>query len=464
MKNWIQEMEFAEKVVRGSSWRANTRRNILNELKKDVDPRIIGKTYEFGPHIWFFRDIKRSKELKEAIPKLEVEVTPKIIGISLYIEKPDKEFNSHWAWFHFIQLLESNTVYRGNFNEIFKKGFRIVLEDKDVSSFNLNEIVEHIKGKPVSEWYGLRIRYSISKEETLKDDEQALKTIISKLKELKFLYTFLTDAWEEALISEPIEFKTPKYKINSKGIEYILTPSRNAAGRITIGYFKEVIILYIFKEGKYKPSEFKEYIKSFNILNNVDQQPMPTKNYPEWEHYIDRAKQELLNNKILKKDSDETFSISELKLEEVYNRVLKYLELVLEPFEAENTGEKEYPPDRVPTMVMRTIRDTALAYKIKKKRNYCCQVCGTALIVKGKGYAEAHHIKQIQYDGPDVETNIVILCPNHHVLFDNGEIAIFPEDCKSIIDNTSKIIGKLTSPLPRKEYVEYHYKNIYKKT
>jgi putative restriction endonuclease len=41
-------------------------------------------------------------------------------------------------------------------------------------------------------------------------------------------------------------------------------------------------------------------------------------------------------------------------------------------------------------------------------------------------YAEGAHIKGLgeAHGGPDTESNILCLCPNHHVLFDNYAISI----------------------------------------
>ncbi len=125
-------------------------------------------------------------------------------------------------------------------------------------------------------------------------------------------------------------------------------------------------------------------------------------------------------------------------------------------------GDKEYPPNKITTTIIRRIRDTALSKKIKEERNYQCQICGTTLSIKGKGYAETHHVKPLSRDGVDKEDNMLVLCPNCHVLFDYGEIAISPEDCKSVINHGGKAIGTLKPPLPKKEYVKYHYNNLYK--
>ncbi|MCK4436454.1 HNH endonuclease [bacterium] len=124
---------------------------------------------------------------------------------------------------------------------------------------------------------------------------------------------------------------------------------------------------------------------------------------------------------------------------------------------------EEYPPNKITTTITRAVRDTALSNKIKEERNYQCQVCGTTLIIKGKGYAETHHVKPLGQEGPDIESNMLVLCPNHHILFDYGEIAVSPEDGIAVIDGGGHGIGTLKPPFPKKEYIEYHYHNIYKK-
>ena len=118
----------------------------------------------------------------------------------------------------------------------------------------------------------------------------------------------------------------PKYRINSNGRRYIFDPSRNKDGRIPTRYFKNVIIMYIFEKGKYKPSEFKAYIESLGILNDRDWDQMTTRDYPKWKHYVDRAKQQLLDYQVLFENHSKTFFIFGQKLDKIYNKISKYLE------------------------------------------------------------------------------------------------------------------------------------------
>ena len=80
--------------------------------------------------------------------------------------------------------------------------------------------------------------------------------------------------------------------------------------------------------------------------------------------------------------------------------------------------------------VIRTVRlrNTLLAADIKRKYDNTCQICKQRLELVEGTYAEAHHVKPIgsPHNGPDREGNIVVVCPNHHVMFDRGALKIDP--------------------------------------
>jgi putative restriction endonuclease len=78
------------------------------------------------------------------------------------------------------------------------------------------------------------------------------------------------------------------------------------------------------------------------------------------------------------------------------------------------------------TIVLRLVRDTAQARRIKALYDYRCQMCGMRLEGLGGPYAEAAHIRPLgaPHNGPDSPDNILCLCPNHHVLFDHGGVGI----------------------------------------
>lgn len=114
------------------------------------------------------------------------------------------------------------------------------------------------------------------------------------------------------------------------------------------------------------------------------------------------------------------------------------------------------PPDRVPTTVLRTVRDTALAKLIKAQCNDLCQVCHIPIAqADGRNYAEAHHVRPLaaRHGGSDRADNIIVLCPNHHALFDLG----VPE---FINPNVVRISGREFTMTPKpglaQENIEYH--------
>ncbi|QLD28408.1 HNH endonuclease [Micromonospora carbonacea subsp. aurantiaca] len=73
-----------------------------------------------------------------------------------------------------------------------------------------------------------------------------------------------------------------------------------------------------------------------------------------------------------------------------------------------------------------------------------CQVCGVRLETRDGYYSEAAHIQGLgkPHDGPDEISNLLCLCPNHHVQFDFFAIYI---DDEFVVRRTSddKEIGRL---------------------
>jgi hypothetical protein len=137
---------------------------------------------------------------------------------------------------------------------------------------------------------------------------------------------------------------------------------------------------------------------------------------------------------------------------------------------AEDLGEIEEKtdlPERVITEIYRVLRDTVLTKKIKILYQNECQICNQKIKLQENDYSEAHHIKPLgRHRGPDSADNIIILCPNHHVEFDYGVIAINPNTLEIIHkDDKNIFINKNIKLHPshrlNKEYLEYHLNNIY---
>jgi predicted restriction endonuclease len=82
-------------------------------------------------------------------------------------------------------------------------------------------------------------------------------------------------------------------------------------------------------------------------------------------------------------------------------------------------------PERIFTETQRIKRNNRLKELLKIRYNFRCQFCGYTFKQKnGKYYAEAAHIKPVSDEGPDISSNIVILCPNHHKKLDLAQVEI----------------------------------------
>ena len=113
------------------------------------------------------------------------------------------------------------------------------------------------------------------------------------------------------------------------------------------------------------------------------------------------------------------------------------------------------PARRSKSTQNRIVRDRNLAGRVKDWHGRRCQVCGIRLEVEGGFYAEAAHIRPLgrPHDGPDVAENIICLCPNHHVAFDNG--ALFVADDFSLVGAEGKLIS-VKRHRPAVEHFRYH--------
>jgi predicted restriction endonuclease len=84
-------------------------------------------------------------------------------------------------------------------------------------------------------------------------------------------------------------------------------------------------------------------------------------------------------------------------------------------------------PSVVKQDTYRILRDTTLARKLKKLHEDTCQLCSTQVKLRADTtYSEAHHIIPLgqPHFGPDTAENMIVLCPNCHVLCDYGAIEL----------------------------------------
>ncbi len=91
------------------------------------------------------------------------------------------------------------------------------------------------------------------------------------------------------------------------------------------------------------------------------------------------------------------------------------------------------------TTVLRIVRDTRQAQRIKALYDYKCQMCGTRLEGLAGPYAEAAHVRPLgaPHNGPDTPDNILCLCPNHHVLLDHSGVTV--DDDLSLIGEEGQL-------------------------
>ncbi len=132
-------------------------------------------------------------------------------------------------------------------------------------------------------------------------------------------------------------------------------------------------------------------------------------------------------------------------------------------------NQGEVLPGRSTVTISRIIRDSALSRFMKSVYEFKCQICTfTFELRSGRRYAETHHIRPLGgiHKGTDHESNMIVLCPNHHSMMDLGALAI---DLDQKVMGPQFQQGQETAylqiskhPISR-ESLEYHLENIYGK-
>jgi len=93
--------------------------------------------------------------------------------------------------------------------------------------------------------------------------------------------------------------------------------------------------------------------------------------------------------------------------------------------EAADRGNPD--PKRMTTQQSRIVRETAQIRYLKRLHDHSCQLCRTRLsLPNGSAYSEGHHLRPLgkPHNGPDIRSNIIILCPNCHALCDFGAVRL----------------------------------------
>ena len=148
------------------------------------------------------------------------------------------------------------------------------------------------------------------------------------------------------------------------------------------------------------------------------------------------------------------FIICRFRLEKIdpIKQAVSQVELTL------SSGSEE--SKRVPTTILRIVRDTKLSLEIKRLYDYACQVCGIDISVRGVKYAEAAHIKPLgkPHNGKDQPGNIICLCPNHHVMLDKGIFAIENDLTLKGIEGTLTVHNDHEIDI---ENLDYHREHVF---
>ncbi len=116
------------------------------------------------------------------------------------------------------------------------------------------------------------------------------------------------------------------------------------------------------------------------------------------------------------------------------------------------------PKKRAQSTVLRIVRDSKIAFDIKRLYNFECQVCGFTIQTQGGRYAEGAHIKGLgkPHNGEDNSNNLLCLCPNHHTMFDKGVFSI--NDDLTLLGEVSGTLKVHPKHKINKEYLFYHRK------
>ncbi|MER5931311.1 YDG/SRA domain-containing protein [Streptomyces sp. NPDC002054] len=143
----------------------------------------------------------------------------------------------------------------------------------------------------------------------------------------------------------------------------------------------------------------------------------------------------------------EPIQICQFELERLPTPAQELTPLEITAAEAFGFGDEEKFPATRTTQVQRMVRDAAAARRIKDLYGGQCQTCGIRLTgADAKPYSEGAHLKPLAapHRGPDVERNILCLCPNCHVRLDLGVIS-FTDDW-SVIERRPEGTAPTTLP------------------
>lgn len=145
-------------------------------------------------------------------------------------------------------------------------------------------------------------------------------------------------------------------------------------------------------------------------------------------------------------------------------------EAEIDDFEERFREKLEVVPEQKRVTVTRIVRDTSLSRFLKLLYQQQCQICEmTFKLPSGGKYAESHHVRPLgkKHRGIDHQSNMLVLCPNHHAMIDYGVIAIQPKTHKLLAIDRKALEQRTHLSLLKHviddAFLEYHFDCIYNK-
>lgn len=187
-----------------------------------------------------------------------------------------------------------------------------------------------------------------------------------------------------------------------------------------------------------------DYLEENNliILTTSDREILKTRNEPKWRNELAFVRQHLVEEGLLSNEVKSTWSITnegenylatlykQINESEVYERlnpkiILSNFSLNCEIILSQNESidlitdlKIENETKEVKIKLIKRYKN--IVTKIKNKYDSKCQLesCGfTFTKENGENYSEAHHLLPLSENGSQNESNVVVLCPNHHRMF-----------------------------------------------
>ncbi|MFD2613172.1 HNH endonuclease [Paenibacillus gansuensis] len=166
---------------------------------------------------------------------------------------------------------------------------------------------------------------------------------------------------------------------------------------------------------------------------------------------------------IIESENIVDYNSSKIKPESVYSDSKKIINKTLD--DIKNIGVEN--PKRLTLITNKVNRITPIVNHLKQLYEDTCQVCGERLELGNNQFmSEVHHIRPLGglHQGADVVENMIVLCPNHHAMFDRGSITILINEKRIIHKNSNHPINEKKLIIKHsiaQKYIDYHNKHIF---